>query len=184
MKKTIIHNSIEFTQIKDFKYYYISRCGKILSTKFKNKRILSNRLTKSGYVAIALSKNNKSYSRYIHRLIGLTYIPNPENKLEINHKNGKNSDNSIENLEWVTPSENQLHSYVVLKRKPALKGKFGKDNFTSKKVNQYDLNETFIKLWYSIADVQRELNIHRACISMCCRGKTKTAGGFKWEFAK
>lgn len=60
--------------------------------------------------------------------------------------------------------------------------KRGKLNLRSKKVNQYDINGNFIKTWYSMADVQRELDIGTGCISMCCQGKRNMAYGFKWEY--
>ena len=61
---------------------------------------------KSGYVEIQLSKNGKKSFFYIHRLLALHFIPNPENKPCVDHGNGVKDDNSLENLSWVTQSEN------------------------------------------------------------------------------
>lgn len=70
-----------------------------------------------GYYIRSLSKNDKRKTFSIHRLVALAFIPNPENKREVNHINGIKTDNTVSNLEWVTPSENILHSYRVLKNK-------------------------------------------------------------------
>lgn len=64
---------------------------------------------KGGYIRIGLRNNNKKYTYRLHRLIALTYIPNPENKPEVNHKNRIKTDNRIENLEWSTRKENMEH---------------------------------------------------------------------------
>jgi len=65
--------------------------------------------------------NGKSTGKLLHRLLALTYIPNPDNKPDINHKNGKKLDNRVENLEWCTRSENSLHYHRELKAKKIYK---------------------------------------------------------------
>lgn len=64
-----------------------------------------------GYAVVGLFKNKKQRQFFIHRLIAEAFIPNPEKKPFINHKNGIKTDFSIQNLEWCTQSENQLHAY-------------------------------------------------------------------------
>lgn len=69
-----------------------------------------------GYPKIALSKDGRSRTYPIHRLVASTFIPNPENKPQVNHKDGNKKNNAVSNLEWATESENLLHSYRELGR--------------------------------------------------------------------
>jgi hypothetical protein len=64
-----------------------------------------------GYKLVCVRKNGKASTQKVHRLIASAFLPNPENKAQVNHKNGIKSDNRLENLEWATQSENQLHAY-------------------------------------------------------------------------
>ncbi len=81
------------------------------------KNIFRNRLLKPGsgklgwYLRVNLTKEKKIKTKYIHRLVAECFIPNPENKKCINHINGNKQDNRVENLEWVTHSENTLHAW-------------------------------------------------------------------------
>lgn len=79
---------------------------------FKPEKILSYQLTKDGYPTLKLSKNGKTIRHRIHRLIAITFLSNPENKEQVNHKNAIKTDNRVENLEWNTQKENQLHACV------------------------------------------------------------------------
>lgn len=88
--------------------------------------------TYAGYCRVRLGKNSKLLS--IHRLVAEAFIPNPENKPHINHKNGIKSDNHVKNLEWCTAKENCQHSINVLNNK-----RIGESNGNSK------VNETIVK---------------------------------------
>lgn len=89
--------------------YAISDLGNIKS--FYTNKILKPSIDKFGYCRFSATKNKKQKTLRIHRLVGELFIPNPENKPQINHKNGIKTDNSKDNLEWVTDSENKKHAY-------------------------------------------------------------------------
>lgn len=69
------------------------------------------RVTKNGYKMAHFTANRKQWLKYVHRLVALAFIPNPENKPFVNHIDGDKTNNNVSNLEWVTPKENSLHAY-------------------------------------------------------------------------
>lgn len=95
--------------------YEINESGDVRSLhKHNYGYILNQRIDRGGYYTVRLSKPYKrSCTFYVHRLLGYAFIPNPENKPFINHKSGIKLNNSIDNLEWVTHSENMLHAYKL-----------------------------------------------------------------------
>lgn len=100
--------------------YATNASGDFLSI---GRAVLKPYKTKSGYLTVCLySKDGKSKTTLCHRLIALVFIPNPENKPYINHKNSIRTDNRVENLEWVTPRENIMHAWKNGRCENVLKG--------------------------------------------------------------
>ena len=93
-----------FVKIEEFNNYSISNLGNVKNDK--TGRILKTYTKPSGYKQVQLGR--KTIPQYIHRLVAKAFIPNDDNKPQVNHKNGDKSDNRVENLEWVTASENDL----------------------------------------------------------------------------
>lgn len=93
--------------------YEVSSFGRIRNVNTNH--ILGTFISNSGYLRIAVNDPRYTYKKNInlsvHRLVAETFIPNPENKPIVNHKNGNKLDNHVENLEWVTYSENRQHAY-------------------------------------------------------------------------
>ena len=95
-------------EIKGFPNYYVTKDGHIWSGWCG--RYISEILTENGYRRVVLSKNNKSHNFLVHRLVAEAFIPNPENKPCVNHKDLNRENNCVENLEWVTYKENNNYA--------------------------------------------------------------------------
>jgi len=101
--------------------YLVSSLGRIKSYKRLGNyrtRIKNDRLNRGGYKLIDLCKNSKNKTHTVHRIVAVAFLPNPFNKLTINHKNGIKSDNRLKNLEWATISENLKHAFKTGLKKP------------------------------------------------------------------
>lgn len=91
-------------------FYQVPNLGNVRSIRFNKVRNMKS-WDSHGYRAVELCINNNKYIVEVHRLVALAFIPNPENKPEVNHKDRNRSNNNVENLEWVTQSENVAHAY-------------------------------------------------------------------------
>lgn len=100
--------------------YRVTEDGRVFSEHSNKFRALGSK-SNSGYLQLVLKVHGKRKCIYIHRLVAIAFVPNPENKSEVNHKNGNKEDNRAENLEWVTSSENKRHAISALNRKPPYK---------------------------------------------------------------
>ena len=139
----------------------------------KEGRVLTPRKTKTGYLRVQL--NGRDY--YIHRLVGETFIPNPDNKLTINHIDEDKSNNHVENLQWATQAENNAWSDRVERIAAKNRGKV----INNIPIAQFDLDGNFISVYNSALEASRMLGIDNSTISKAVKGRMKTAGGFKWE---
>ena len=175
--------------IDGFNGYQVSNLGQVRSinktiiygngiTYNKNGRILKVALDHKGYLGVRLGRKKTTK---VHRLVAETFIPNPENKPQVNHINGVKTDNRIENLEWVTNSENHLHRYRFLGHKGSMLGKTGKNCPNSKIVLQIKDGQ-IIAEFCSITEAMNITKINDSGISACCRGERNTAGGFFWKY--
>lgn len=150
--------------------YQVSNLGN-LKRLFKNKeRMLSGREDKDGYIEVILSrKQSKKFCR-LHRLVAEAFIPNIDNKPQVNHKDRNKKNNKVENLEWVTCSENTIHTFETGRQ------------VRVKSIEQYSKDMKYIKEWESIKQASITLGISNNNISSCCSGKLGTAGGYIWKY--
>jgi hypothetical protein len=106
-----------YKKIIGYENYYISNMSNVINAKNNKTKLLKIYIPKDGYSSIVLYKNNNRKMFNIHRLVALAFIPNPQNKPCVNHINGIKNDNRIENLEWCSYSENEIHSKNILNKK-------------------------------------------------------------------
>ena len=140
-------NKETWKDIKGFEgFYKISNYGNVFSL-YSN--IQLKKMITKGYYVVSLSKNNNIKKYKIHRLVAINFILNPNNRLYINHKNGDKLNNNVDNLEWVTASENTIHAYKNKLLKP-LKGKnnpmFGMNGHKNPFYGKTHSNETIEKI--------------------------------------
>lgn len=171
--KYIITDDIENEIWKEIPFQIIGKDNYFVSNlgRFKNNKheIKINHNSDSGYKRLTI--NNKNY--LLHRLVALTFLDNPENKEFVNHKDADRLNNSLDNLEWVTCLENNIHKIDN-----------GLSNCT-KNVVQYDSNMNKIQEYKSIVECAKALNISASCVSNNCRGKTaSTKCGYVFRYAE
>ena len=121
--KTIIINNIET-------YYLISEDGRVYN--LKTKRYLKGHLENTGYISVNLNIDNKKKNYALHRLVAQTFLENPDNLPIVNHKDGNKLNNNVDNLEWVTQSQNRVHA-IETKISQLAKGKREKIEVINKK---------------------------------------------------
>lgn len=151
----------------------------------KTNKILKSYISKDGYLRLYIKYKWlwKNYS--IHRLVAQTFIPNPNNKPQVNHKDWNKLNNNIENLEWSTAKENMNHAHknwLIDCSWNWTYWKFWWEHPTSVKIKQLDLEWNIIKIWDAIIEASRELKISRTWIWNCCVGLSKTSWGFIWKY--
>lgn len=138
-------------------------------------RIMKGSLDMDGYLYVGLG-NNKGERKFlwIHRIVATTFIPNLDNKPQVNHKDEVKTNNFVENLEWMTCKENVNYGTHNERMAKAL----------SKSVAQYTRDGELVKVWQSTNEAGRQLGIGQSNISAVARGKRKTCGGFVWKYVE
>ena len=136
-------------------YYEISNLGKVRNTE--TGKLLSGSIQNNGYKIFHLRKENNEH-QLCHRLVAMTFIPNSENKEQVNHINGNKLDNRVKNLEWTTAQENMTHSF-----------KMGLQPKGQKEIYCFTLNGDFINKYESGADISKNTQYRGDTILKVCK---------------
>ena len=159
----------KWKDIEDYEgRYQISNLGRVKSLKRKTFRyiressIIMKPLKGDGrYFQISLWKNGKDKKMYIHRLVGIYFIPNPDNKPQVNHTDGNRLNNHVKNLEWSTGSENIKHAFDTgLITEEHIRNMSLKSSKISRKFSDHDIYQIFAlyKKGFSKAHIARTYN--------------------------
>lgn len=146
--------------------YQVSNVGNVKS--IRNNKVLSQTNHRGGYKLVSISIDGKHKELTVHRLVALAFIPNPNGHRDVNHKDGNKANNSVENLEWVSHSDNIKHSYRSLKQRRHHK--------------PIRCLETGV-IYSSCKEASDKTGINRGSINHAVRGMYKHAGGLRWERA-
>lgn len=158
--------------------YQVSNLGRIKSiphlikankeggTRFTEEHIKNTSVGWHGYVWVSLCKNGKQKTHSVHRLVAMAFIENSNKLPAVNHIDGNKENNTVDNLEWCTNHENQMHA--------------SKNGLlpSSKKVICIETR----KVYQSSGEAERETGICGRNIRSACSGIYKTAGGYKWKW--
>ena len=166
--------------------YKVSNLGRILSLNYRNTgkpELLTPVENTKGYFFVHLCKNKETKTCLVNRLVAQTFIPNPENKPQVNHKDEDktnnfvflNEDGSVDkeksNLEWSTPKENSNHGTRTERSAKA----------RSKRVLQLSLSGDLIREWESTAECGRN-GFNQGLVCLCCNGERKSHKGFRFMY--
>lgn len=155
--------------------YQVSNLGRVKSLhryKGNEERILTPISNERGYVFVGLHKGKNTKHQYIHRLVADAFIDNTDNLPQVNHKDEDKTNNCVENLEWCSNEYNERYGT----------GKQRSGQARSKAVAQYDKDGNLVKVWAGIREATKGVGKKHSHITECCKGKIKSACGFKWEY--
>ena len=166
--------------------YKVSNLGRILNLNYKRTgkaKLMTPGDDGGGYLQVGLWKNGERKTCKVHRLVAETFLDNPENKPQVNHKDEDktnnfvflNEDGSVDkeksNLEWKTPKENSNHG---TRNERIAKARL-------KPVLQLSLSGDLIREWDSIKECGRN-GFNQGSVCLCCNGKQKTHKGFRFMY--
>lgn len=149
-------------------FYAITSCGKVWS--YMSKKFLKPEVVRGGYLKVFLCKHGQIKPYLVHRLVAQAYIPNFDNKSQVNHKDENKKHNYISNLEWATAKENASYGSRT-------------DRSARKRSKAVLCVETGTVYW-GMSEAERQTGIEQGNISRCANGKLNTAGGFHWHFVE
>lgn len=194
----------EWKDVKGYEeIYQVSNTGKVRSLdRYVSGKLDSKHLVKGvyfkpqtshkGYKTVILRKNGKPSTKQVHRLVAESFIPNPENLPQVNHKDTNKKNNFVENLEWITNYDNMQHAkangcfgkFTDSQKKAVMKNIRKCHEMQAKGVIKLDDFGNVVGKYESIKQAGKENGVNDSKIVMCCKGKRKHAGGFCWKYVK
>lgn len=159
--------------------YSVSNLGRMRNNI--TKAVMGCHITKQGYVTVKLRINDKAKRYFVHRLVGMAFIDNPNEYPCINHKDEVKTNNEVSNLEWCTYHYNCLYG-TRIQRITELIDYSSVAEKNSKPIVQLTKDGQVVKQWPSITECFKTTGYDKSNITKCCRGKAKTAYGYKWEY--
>ena len=170
MNNELIEKEIWKT-IEEAPNYAVSNFGRIKNQMTNH--VLKPWNCKNGYQQVSLKVigYDKFQKRYVHRVVAQAFIPNIENKREVNHIDGNKTNNKLSNLEWVTSSENQIKRHEL-----------GNNKTSHRRIGRFSLNGELIEEYESIVQAAQDMRVTRNAIDCAVHKKHKTSCGFVWNF--
>lgn len=168
----------DWKEIPDIPNYLVSTSGQI-----RRQGSLTDHSVRDhkGYLVTDLYTNGNRCTKRVHRLVAEAFIPNPDNKPEVNHKDGNRHNNAVSNLEWVTKTENCRHAWDTGLVKPSY-GMLGKSNPNAgRKGRPFRIIETG-EIFGTLQECEKAINGNNRHINDCLRGRQCTHRGYHFEY--
>ena len=169
--------------IPGFENYLINTKGDVYS--LHSNAFLKPWKNKKGYLKLELRKNGKRNNCSVHRLVAVTFIPNPCNLPEVNHKDENKSNNHVDNLEWCSSKYNANYGTRNIRTVQNRKEKYGKEHHRAKQVRCINTGQVFD----TVTQAEKWCGLWSGAVSACALGHKKTAGNhpitgepLEWEY--
>ena len=169
----------QFIQIETHPKYYATSEGRIINSRGKAKSQTNN---KDGYLKVDLYHGGERTTKRVHRIIAEAFVPNPDNKPDVNHIDGNKHNNRPENLEWATKSENMIHAYQtgLAKPHPSYGMRGHKNPNGGRKGRPVRIVETG-EVFKSFIECAKAINGNDRAVCDCVNGRQYTHRGYHFE---
>lgn len=181
--------------IPEYNLYEVSSLGRVRCKErvkkcghghhMQKEHLLKLMNNKYGYYYVQFKQDGKCHKYYVHRLVAMAFIPNPENKPYINHKDNNPHNNCVDNLEWCTPKEN--YDWMAIQGRNKRTKQWLERLHSSQSKFYTPVIATNIKTGETLSfpklnDVSKK-GFQPSCVSNCCKGKRMTHKGYYWKYA-